>query len=62
MDCSARLDRFETPTYRNFIENLESPAAVALLQVDPLPGVGILNLELSLSHSIIDRMLAEEAL
>lgn len=57
MDCSAKLDRFETPTYRNFVENLESPAAVALLQVDPLPGVGILNLGLSLSHSIIDRML-----
>src|SRR5262249_45659471 len=57
LDCSATLSRFETPAYRDFIESLESPAAVALLQVDPLPGVGILNLGLSLSHSIIDRML-----
>jgi flagellar motor switch protein FliM len=57
LDCSATLSGFETPAYRNFIESLESPAAVALLQVDPLPGVGILNLGLSLSHSIIDRML-----
>src|SRR5262249_20407491 len=57
MDCSAKLGRFETPTYRDFIESLESPAAVGLLQVNPLAGVGILNLGLSLSHCIIDRML-----
>lgn len=57
MDCIAKLGKFETPTYRDFIESLESPAAVGLLQVTPLPGVGILNLGLSLSHSIIDRML-----
>lgn len=57
MDCSTKLTKFETPTYSHFIESLESPAEVALLQIEPLLGVAVLNLSLPLCHSMIDRML-----
>lgn len=57
MDCSTKLAKFETPTYSNFIESLESPAEVALLQIEPLLGVAVLNLSLPLCHAVIDRML-----
>ncbi len=57
MDCSTKLTKFETPTYRSFIESLESPAEVALLQIEPLQGVALLNFSLPLCSAMIDRML-----
>lgn len=57
LECSVKLAKFETPTYKSFVESIESPAEVALLQVDPLIGVAVLNLGLPLCHSIVDRML-----
>jgi flagellar motor switch protein FliM len=57
MDCLTNLGKFETPTYSSFIESLESPAEVALLQIEPLLGVAVLNISLPLCHAMIDRML-----
>lgn len=57
VDCTVTLSKFETPTYRSFIEQLETPAEVALLQIEPLPGVALLHLGFPLCHSIVDRML-----
>ncbi|HEY2801359.1 MAG TPA: flagellar motor switch protein FliM [Chthoniobacterales bacterium] len=57
LECTATLTKFETQPYRTFIESIESPAEVALLEIEPLLGVGVLNIALPLCHTMIDRML-----
>jgi len=61
MDCGVELAKFETPSYTDFIDGLESPADVSLLQIEPLSGVGILNFGLPLCHAMIDRILGGRA-
>ena len=57
MECGAKLTKFETPTYHDFVQSISEPAEVTILEVAPLPGIGILNLSGALCHSMIDRLL-----
>jgi flagellar motor switch protein FliM len=57
MECGATLTQFGVPTFREFIEGIEEPAEIALLEIEPLSSIGILNLSSSICHAMIDRML-----
>ena len=65
-DFSLSLQRISTVVYRRFTADVANPSHVVLFKVDPLPGVGVIDLNPQLGLATIDRLLggkgqAEEA-
>jgi flagellar motor switch protein FliM len=61
VELNLQLSGLGMMRYRDFIEGLPAPTYLALLKLDPLPGVCLLNIPLKLGLSIVDRELGGPA-
>lgn len=52
-----KLDSLETPTYRQFTGNLTQPTHLSLFKVEPLRGVGLLEITPALALCLLDRLM-----
>ncbi len=57
MECGLKLAGFTSVTFAKFCESLASPTHLTLFQVEPMRGVGIVDLALPISLSLADRLL-----
>ncbi|MGH8020520.1 MAG: flagellar motor switch protein FliM [Opitutaceae bacterium] len=57
MDFSLTLQRISTLVYRRFTADVSNPSHVVLFKVEPLAGVGVIDLNPQLGLAIVDRML-----
>ena len=57
MECLLKVDDFSCSTFTDFCESLGNPTHLTLFNMEPLRGVGILNLSLPLSLTMADRLL-----
>lgn len=57
MELGLKMAKLTTVSYGKFTESLPSPTHICLFKTDPLPGVGILDINPRLALSIVDRML-----
>ncbi len=56
-DMSLKLTQLVTTPYGKFAETMKNPTHVSLFKVDPLPGIGILEINPRLAISMTNRML-----
>jgi len=59
-EVSVTLTDIEGLSYTKFVQTLSDPGHLCLFRFDPLPGVGLLNVNLNLAHTWVDRMLGGE--
>lgn len=52
-----KLDSLETPTFRQFVGNLTQPTHLSLFKVEPLRGVGVLEISPALALCLLDRLM-----
>ena len=57
MELSLKMAKLTTATYSKFTESLPSPTHLCLFKVEPLMGVGILDINPRLALTIADRLL-----
>jgi flagellar motor switch protein FliM len=57
MECVVKLAEINSATFARFAETMKETTHVSLFQVEPLPGIGVLEMSLPVSLSIADRML-----
>lgn len=57
MECELKLSAFTSVTFAKFCEGLASPTHLTLFQVEPMRGVGIVDLALPISLALADRLL-----
>jgi flagellar motor switch protein FliM len=57
MDCVLKPTGFQSLTFAKFCEGLPHPTHISLFQVEPLRGVGILEMSLKLGLAMADRLL-----
>jgi flagellar motor switch protein FliM len=57
MECELKLASFTSTTFAKFCEGLASPAHLTLFQVEPMRGVGIVELALPICLTLADRLL-----
>jgi len=57
MELGLKMARLTTATYSKFTEGLPNPTHLSLFKVDPLVGVGILDINPRLALTIADRLL-----
>lgn len=57
MELGLKMAKLTTVSYGKFTENLPSPTHICLFKTDPLPGVGILDVNPRLALALVDRML-----
>jgi flagellar motor switch protein FliM len=57
MECSLKMARLQTQTYAKFTEALPSPTHICLFKVEPLLGVGVLDINPRLALTLVDRLL-----
>ena len=57
MECLLKTLDFSNSTFANFCQSLGNPTHLALFQVEPLRGVGIVEISLPLGHAMSDRLL-----
>jgi flagellar motor switch protein FliM len=57
MEFSLTLQRLATVVYRRFTADVANPSHVVLFKVDPLSGVGVIDLSPQFGLAIVDRML-----
>jgi flagellar motor switch protein FliM len=57
MECSLKMARLHTQTYAKFTEALPSPTHICLFKVEPLLGVGVLDINPRLALTLVDRLL-----
>lgn len=57
MEFGLKMAKLTTVSYGKFTEGLPSPTHICLFKTDPLPGVGILDVNPRLALSLVDRML-----
>lgn len=57
MECAVKLKVFNSSTYARFIESINPPTHIVLFQVEPLRGIGVLDLNLGLGLAMADRIL-----
>jgi flagellar motor switch protein FliM len=55
--CQANLLSIEQITYDEYVSGLGNPTCMGMLSIDPLPGVGILEVSMSSAMSWIDHLL-----
>lgn len=56
-DFELKLAELETPTFRQFVSNLTQPTHLSLFKVEPLRGVGVLEISPSLALCLLDRLM-----
>jgi flagellar motor switch protein FliM len=57
MECDMKLAAFTSTTFAKFCEGLATPTHLTLFQVEPMRGVGIVDLGLPISLALADRLL-----
>jgi flagellar motor switch protein FliM len=57
MECGLKMARLHTQTYAKFTEGLASPSHICLFKMDPLIGVGLLDVNPRLALTFVDRLL-----
>jgi flagellar motor switch protein FliM len=57
MDFSLKLQRVAALAYHRFADSVPNPSHVLLFKMEPLPGVGVLDINTRLGLTIVDRML-----
>lgn len=57
MDCSMKMSRLHTQTFEKFSEALASPTHICLFKVEPMTGVGVLDINPRLAITLVDRLL-----
>jgi flagellar motor switch protein FliM len=61
LEFALRMSKLQTITYRRFAEGLPSPTHLSLFKVEPLRGIGILEVHPRLGLTIVDRLLGGPA-
>jgi flagellar motor switch protein FliM len=61
MECAFRVTNFGSTTYGKFAQSVASPSHVTLFQVEPLHGVGVMEISIRLALMMADRMLGGKA-
>lgn len=56
-DFEFKLDALETPTFRQFAGSLSQPTHLSLFKVEPLRGVGVLEISPALALCFLDRLM-----
>lgn len=56
-DFDLQLAALETPTFRQFVGQLTQPTHLSLFKVEPLRGVGVLEISPSLALCLLDRLM-----
>ncbi len=57
MELGLKMAKLTTVSYGKFTETLPSPTHICLFKTDPLPGIGILDVNPRLALALVDRML-----
>jgi flagellar motor switch protein FliM len=57
MECGLKLATFNNETFAKFCESLATPTHLTLFQVEPMRGVGIVDLHLPIGLALADRLL-----
>ncbi len=57
MECVVKMAEFTSVTFSKYCESLAAPTHLALFQVEPLRGVGIVEMRLPLGLAMADRLL-----
>lgn len=57
MECALKLAEFTNVSFSKFCEGLATPTHITLFQVEPMRGVGIVDLSLPISLALADRLL-----
>jgi flagellar motor switch protein FliM len=57
MECGLKMARLQTQTYAKFTEGLASPSHICLFKMEPLVGVGLLDVNPRLALTFVDRLL-----
>jgi len=57
MDCLLKTTSFQSMTFAKFCESLPHPTHLSLFQVEPLRGVGVVEMTLKLGLAMADRLL-----
>jgi flagellar motor switch protein FliM len=57
MECNLKMARLNTQSYGKFTEGLSSPSHICLFKMDPLVGVGLLDINPRLALTFVDRLL-----
>lgn len=57
MECDLKLTAFTSVTFSKFCEGLATPTHLTLFQVEPMRGVGIVDISLPISLALADRLL-----
>jgi len=61
LEFSLQISKLQTITFRKFCESLPNPTHLSLFKVDPLRGIGILEIHPRLGLTIVDRLLGGPA-
>jgi flagellar motor switch protein FliM len=61
LEVGIKLTAFETLSYREFAARLPGPTHLSLFKLEPLDGVGVLDLPLRLGLTLVDRLLGGPA-
>ena len=61
LEFSLQMSKLQTVTYQKFAEALPNPSHLSLFKVEPLRGVGILDIHPRLGLTIVDRLLGGPA-
>ncbi len=57
MDCSLKMSRLQTQIFEKFSDGLPNPTHICLFKIDPLAGVGVLDINPRLAITLVDRLL-----
>ena len=57
MECGLKIAKFGTATFGEFCETIGNPTHLTLFQIEPLRGVGIVEISLPLGLTMADRLL-----
>jgi flagellar motor switch protein FliM len=57
MECVIKIRKLSSSTFAKFCEGIPSPSHVTLFEVEPLRGVGVLEMSLPLAMAMVDRLL-----
>lgn len=61
LEFSLQMSKLQTITYQKFAESLPNPTHLSLFKVEPMRGVGILDIHPRLGLTIVDRLLGGPA-
>ncbi|MCX6976790.1 MAG: hypothetical protein NTX04_02385, partial [Verrucomicrobia bacterium] len=57
MECLLTVTKFTSTTFSSFCESMKNPTHVSLFQVDPLRGIGLIEIGIPLGLAMADRLL-----